>query len=180
MTLGNCLLLPDPECHLPCCEGHSSAVPLGLPRLLHLTVVSFALQNTPTLCSGFLVHPKVAVLAFHCLPVCSRHSHSVSTGAHKGCVSGHHTMSTFFGLVFKASQSLAPTLWHKACWPPDPEYWRKRTEARSRAGKEMEADLGQGCIRAWVRTQVLGALGIGVMGSVSGIQSQVQAQLQKQ
>lgn len=45
--------------------------------------------------------------------------------------------------------------------------------------KEMEADLGQGCSGAWVRIQVLGALGIGVLGIVSGIQSQVQAQLQK-
>lgn len=44
----------------------------------------------------------------------------------------------------------------------------------------MEADLGQGHNQAWLKIWVWGTLGIGVMGSLSGIQSQVQAQLEKQ
>ena len=44
----------------------------------------------------------------------------------------------------------------------------------------METDLGQDCSWAWLRIQLLGALGIGVMGSASGIQSQGQAQLEQQ
>lgn len=89
-------------------------------------------------------------------------------------------LCTLYGSVFKASQSLASALRHKACWVPEPEDYRRGTEARSRTGKDMEADSGQGCSWAWLRIQPLGALGIGAVGSESGIQSHGRAHLEKQ
>lgn len=43
VTLGSCPLLSGSGYHHQCSEGRGSDVPLGLPHLLHLTVVSSAL-----------------------------------------------------------------------------------------------------------------------------------------
>lgn len=74
---------------------------------------------------------KAAAVASSCLPVCNRHTHSTPTRA---CVTGYYTIS--FGLVFEASQSMAPTLRHKACC---------NARSRGREGEERnETQNGRG------------------------------------
>lgn len=123
VTPGNYPVLAGLECHPLCSEGRGSDVLLGLPYLLHLTRVSSDLQNThPSLrhpqplqgcCTGLQLPP--------CLPQAPPPPPQYPPEAHMGCVPDHHTISTPVGLMFKASQSLAPLSGTKHTATPGPE-----------------------------------------------------------
>lgn len=104
-------ILTGLDCYRLFSEVYGSDRLLGLPCLLYLIRVSSAIQKTLPFTQTSSTTPRL----LHGPPATFLSAMGTPTEAYKGYATGQCTISTPFGLVFKASQSLAPILRHKTC-----------------------------------------------------------------